>query len=94
MAVTEILALFAATAGVGSSEGQPSAPAQLGVTATVVRPAELVAAAAEDGRTVAVVRDLETVEVLAVGGTVVHTGEDSAAVSSDGADTLVVTLVY
>lgn len=94
MAVTEILALLAATVSAGASPGERSASAQLGVTATVVRPAEFVAVSAADDGTVAIVRNSESVEVLASGGTVDHTGDDTAAVSSDGADTVLVTLVY
>lgn len=93
MAVTGILALFAATVSAGSSQGEQSASAHLGVTATVVRPAEFVADSDSDDGTVAIVRNSESVEVLASGGTVDHTGEDTA-VSSDGADALVVTLIY
>lgn len=40
------------------------------------------------------VRNLEAVEVLVSGGTVVNTGDDTAHVSSDRSDTIMVTLVY
>lgn len=93
MAVTEILALFAATVGAEARAGG-ELPAHLGVTATVVRPAEILTVSGAPDGTVAVVRNSGSVEVLAVGGTVAHGDDHTAIVSSDAADVLFITLVY
>ena len=94
MAVTEIISLFASTLAAAALQGGGGASAQLGVTATVVRPPEIVTVSAEDGESAAIVRNSESVEVLASGGTIVRKGMDTAAVSNGGAETLVLTIVY
>ena len=94
MAVAETLALLAATAAAVSAAGEHSVPAHLGVTATVVRPAEFFLVSTGKDGPVAIVLNSASVQVLTDGGTVARGDEDTATVSSGTADILAITLIY
>lgn len=87
-----ILLTVAVTAGAPMEPG--SEQAHLGVTATVVRPAEIVAFPAEMKGAVALIRNSASIDVVADGGTVRQLGEETKAVTSDRADLVTITLVF
>lgn len=71
-----------------------SQQAQLGVTATVVRPAEIVAFPYHMDGNVALIRNSAAVEVVADGGTVRQLDGETTAVTSDRAGPVTLTLVF
>lgn len=68
--------------------------AQLGITATVVRPVEILAFPSGTEGAVALIRNAEAIEVVAEGGTARQLGGETTAVTSDGAGQVTVTLVF
>jgi len=91
--VNSLLALLAlATASAGGVQAG-SGDAQLGVTATVVRPVEIAEVEGSAERPVLVIRNAEAVLVEAAGGTVASSDE-AATVTSDGTALMAVTLTY
>lgn len=92
--VTGILALLAATAGAEAPASERTLSAHLGVTATVVRPAEIDSVSTADGGAITTVRNSASLEVLADGGAVGQIDDDTAVVRSEAGDSLFVTLVY
>lgn len=91
MMVTQALTLLAAaTAGAG----QHSEQVELGVTATVVRPAEIATLTPLPGGAVALVRNSASIEVHADGGTVRRLDDETVAVSGDGATSVTITLTF
>lgn len=67
---------------------------QLGVTATVVRPAEIAPFPSGTDGSVARIRNTAAIEVIADGGTVRQLDEETTAVTSDKAGPVTVTLVF
>lgn len=85
--------MAAAIAGAASTE-QSSQQAQLGVTATVVRPAEIIAFPSHMDGAVALIRNSAVIEVVADGGTVRQLDGETTVVTSNGADWVTITLFF
>lgn len=66
----------------------------LGVTATVVRPAEIGAFSIGDAGAFVVIRNGASIEVQAEGGSVTGRDGDKTIVADDGAESMTVTLIY
>lgn len=82
----------AAAGGVSLEPGREQS--QLGVTATVVRPAEIAAFPFRTDGSVARIRNTATIEVVADGGTVRQLDGETTAVTSDRAGLVTITLVF
>lgn len=90
----QLLALFAAPAGAGPWAGEHSRQVSLGVTATVIRPAEITSIATDNGPEVVTVTNSGEAEVAAEGGTLTRLEGDSWIVSQADTEPVVVTITY
>ena len=93
MLTQELTILAAAIAG-ATSPAQGSQQAQLGVTATVVRPAEVIAFPSHMDGAVALIRNSAVIEVVADGGTVRQLDGETTVVTSDRPDRVTITLLF
>lgn len=94
MPIAGILTLSASSLAAAALQVEDRASAQLAVSATVVRPPEILTLAAAGPAPAAMVRNSETVTVLASGGTLIGEGLDTAVFSNGKTDALVLTIVY
>lgn len=94
MMATQALTILAAAIAGSASMEPGSQQAQLAVTATVVRPAEIVAFPSAGEGAVVLIRNTEAIEVVADGGTVRQLDGGATAVTSDVAGLVTITLEF
>lgn len=94
MILAPAFTLLAAALAGAAPAGQSRAQDQLGVTATVIRPAELTVIASPLGGPVALIHNSASIAVVTDGGSIRHLDGDTIAVSRDASGPVTITLIF